>query len=286
MSRRKSPLRKFISRLVLIAIIFVGSNFLLSEIADWSAYREPIQLDQTEWNAIMNKISRKDSLSDSDYENIYTQTGLGKPAVKKLIRTNQRNKVQEYYNYYKQEKSFECVREGVFAYHEYITDEEGNPIYNPQFADLQNGDIIVTLSIHSFGWRHGHAAIVTDASNGTTVQAVMMGEQSNFGNVSEFSQFPLVAVLRAKDTDTETRQDIANYATSLVGIDYSLFAGMFEKNTDEMLESTQCAHLVWYAYNKYGIDIDSNGGDTITPKDILNSDKLEIVQVYGSIEEL
>lgn len=286
MTRRKSPLRKFISRLVLIAIIFVGSNFLLSEIADWSAYREPIQLDQTEWNAIMNKISHKESLSDSDYENIYTQTGLGKPAVKKLIRTNQRNKVQEYYNYYKQEKSFECVREGVFAYHEYITDEAGNPIYNPQFADLQNGDIIVTLSIHSFGWRHGHAAIVTDASNGTTVQAVMMGEQSNFGNVSEFSQFPLVAVLRAKDTDTETRQDIANYATSLVGIDYSLFAGMFEKNTDETLESTQCAHLVWYAYNKYGIDIDSNGGDTITPKDILNSDKLEIVQVYGSIEEL
>lgn len=285
MTKRKSGFQKFVSLVLVIAIVFVASNFLLSEIADWSAYREPIYLDQLEWNEINNKITNRKSLSDTDYENILSQTGLGKPAVDKLIRTLKQGEIQNYYNYYKQNKSFECVREGFLAYHEYITDEDGNKLQNLPFADLQNGDIIITLSIHSFGWRHGHAAIVTDAKNGTTVQAVMMGEESAYGNVSEFSQFPMVAVLRAKDTDAKTRQDIANYAANLVGIEYSLFAGMFGDD-GEFPEVTHCAHLVWHAYNEYGIDIDYNGGDTVTPKDILKSDKLEIVQVYGSIDQI
>lgn len=75
MTKKKSPLQKLISRLILIAILLVGGNFVLSEVADWSAYREPIYLDQYEWNEIMNKVSQKKSLSDNDYENIFTQTG-------------------------------------------------------------------------------------------------------------------------------------------------------------------------------------------------------------------
>ena len=285
MTKRKSGFQKFITWVLVIAIVFVASNFLLSEIADWSAYREPIYLDQLEWNEINNKITNRKSLSDTDYENILSQTGLGKPAVDKLIRTLKQGEIQNYYNYYKQNKSFECVREGLLAYHEYITDEEGNRLQNLPFADLQNGDIIITLSIHSFGWRHGHAAIVTDAKSGTTVQAVMMGEESAYGNVSEFSQFPMVAVLRAKDTDAQTRQGIADYAANLVGIEYSLFVDM-SADTEKFPETTHCAHLVWHAYNKYGIDIDYNGGETVTPKDILKSDKLEIVQVYGGIDQI
>jgi uncharacterized protein YycO len=185
-----------------------------------------------------------------------------------------------------QNKDFECARDGFVAYHEYITDENGNRIENPKFANLENGDIIITLSIHTFGWRHGHAAIVTDAYNGETVQAVMMGEQSAIGNISEWSQFPLVAVLRVKDMDRATRQKVADYAKgNLVGLEYSLFAGMFGSQ-EETLTQTQCAHLVWYAYNQFGVDLDSNGGDTVIPKDILKSDKLEIVQVYGNIDQM
>ena len=278
--------QSIIFKIIAFVLIALVSNVVLSEVADWTAYREPVAVDKTEWNAISQKIQKGITLSDGEYQTVFTQTGLGKPAINKLMRSRNFAEIDKYYNYYMQNKDFECYREGLFAYHEYITDENGNKIQNPGFADLQNGDIIITLSIHTFGWRHGHAAIVTDAKNGTTVQAVMMGEQSSLGNVGEWSEFPLVAVLRAKDVDVNTRQKIADYAKdNLVGLEYSLFAGFFGAQ-EEVLTQTQCAHLVWYAYNQFGIDIDSTGGETVTPKDILKSDKLEIVQVYGNIDQM
>ena len=286
MTRRKTRLQKFISKVLMIAIIVLASNLVLSWVADWSAYHEPVAVNQAEWDAITQKMQNNRGLTEEEYQTIFSQTGLGKSTVNTLLRNRKYAEIQNYYNYYMQNKDFECSREGFVAYHEYITDENGNRIENPRFADLQNGDIIITLSIHTFGWRHGHAAIVTDAYNGTTVQAVMMGEKSAFGNVSEWKNFPLVAVLRVKDLDATTRQKIADYAkNNLVGLEYSLFTGMFGIK-EEPLARTQCAHLVWYAYNQFGIDLDSTGGDTVTPKDILKSDKLEIVQVYGNIDQM
>lgn len=284
--RKRNRIQKLIFRVLAVVIVFLASNFILSEIADWSAYREPVAVDKSEWNAIIGIIQKGGTLTEENYETVFSQTGLGKPAIDKFKRSRNTAELQNYYDYYMKNKDYECVREGIFAYHEYITDENGNKIENPPFADLQNGDIIITLSIHTFGWRHGHAAIVTDAANGTTVQAVMLGEKSAFGNVSEWTGFPLVAVLRAKDLDANTRQQIADYAkNNLVGVDYSLFAGMFSKN-EEIPTKTQCSHLVWYAYNQFGINIDYNDGETVTPKDILKSDKLEIVQVYGNIDKM
>ena len=283
---RTRKIQSIIFKIIAFVLIALVSNVVLSEVADWTAYREPVAVDKIEWNAISQKIQKGITLSDGEYQTVFTQTGLGKPAINKLMRSRNFAEIDKYYNYYMQNKDFECYREGLFAYHEYITDENGNKIQNPGFADLQNGDIIITLSIHTFGWRHGHAAIVTDAKNGTTVQAVMMGEQSSLGNVGEWSEFPLVAVLRAKDVDVNTRQKIADYAKdNLVGLEYSLFAGFFGAQ-EEVLTQTQCAHLVWYAYNQFGIDIDSTGGETVTPKDILKSDKLEIVQIYGNIDQM
>lgn len=285
MTRRKSRIQKLISKIIIIAIVLLASNLALSWVADWSAYHEPIAINKVEWDAITQKMQENRGLTDEEYQTIFSQTGLGKSAVNKLLRSRNYIAIQNYYNYYMQNKDFECARDGFVAYHEYITDENGARIENPKFADLQNGDIIITLSIHTFGWRHGHAAIVTDAYNGETVQAVMMGEQSAIGNISEWKQFPLVAVLRVKDMDRVTRQKVADYAKSnLVGLEYSLFAGMF--GSEETLTQTQCAHLVWYAYNQFGVDLDSNGGDTVIPKDILKSDKLEIVQVYGNIDQM
>lgn len=284
--RKRNRIQKLIFRVLAVVIVFLASNFILSEIADWSAYREPVAVDKSEWNAIIGIIQKGGTLTEENYETVFSQTGLGKPAIDKFKKSRNTAELQNYYDYYMKNKDYECVREGLFAYHEYITDENGNKIENPPFADLQNGDIIITLSIHTFGWRHGHAAIVTDAANGTTVQAVMLGEKSAFGNVSEWTGFPLVAVLRAKDLDANTRQQIADYAkNNLVGVDYSLFAGVFSKN-EEIPTKTQCSHLVWYAYNQFGINIDYNDGETVTPKDILKSDKLEIVQVYGNIDKM
>jgi hypothetical protein len=43
--------------------------------------------------------------------------------------------------------------------------------------------------------------------------------------------------------------------------------------------------VVWYPYERYGYDLDSDGFWLVTPKDIANSDLLEVVQVYGADPE-
>ena len=38
---------------------------------------------------------------------------------------------------------------------------------------------------------------------------------------------------------------------------------------------------MWYAYNAFGVDLDSNGGLVVTPRNIANSPLVEVVQVFG-----
>lgn len=287
-SKNFNKLIKFISIIFIVIVAFKTVDFALSEITDIWAYEDATAENDSEWNAVYLKIENGNPLTDEDYGLIFSQTGLGKPAVDALIEEKTYDKILEYRDYYLQDKDFSCVRNGVFACHEFITDKDGNALQNPEFANLQDGDIIITLSIHSLGCRHGHAAIVTDAENGITAQAVMLGEKSALGSIDEWNSFPLVAVLRPKDVSDDVINEVVKFTEDkLLGIDYSLFSGIFSgRDTENIPNATHCAHLVWYAYKCYGIDLDSNGTRIVLPKDILHSDKLEIVQVYGNIEEL
>lgn len=113
------------------------------------------------------------------------------------------------------------------------------------------------------------------------------------------------------DSADTTAENVAAYASQhLVGVPYQLLAGVFSRElyrasrertrlstgatisvpdtasnvpeiATEVLSGTQCAHLVWYAYKQFGIDLDSDGGLFVTPYDIQNSPYLEIVQSYG-----
>lgn len=277
---------RFISVLLIVLVAFKTVDFALSEITDIWAYDDAEEISVTEWAAVYDKLEKGDSLTEKDYDLIFSQTGLGKPSVDFLIENPE--KIQEYYEYYLADKDYKCVREGVFACHEYITDTEGSAIQNPPFVNLQNGDIIITLSIHSLGWRHGHAAIVVDAEKGTTAQAVMIGEKSAFGHIGEWRDFPLVAVLRPKNVNTEIIDEVVAFTEEkLIGIDYSLMSGILSGRDENIIPTTtHCAHYVWYAYKCFGIDIDSNGGRIVTPKEILHSENLEVVQVYGNIMDL
>lgn len=277
---------RFISVLLIVIVAFKTVDFTLSEITDIWAYEDVGQSSGTDWAVVYEKLENGDTLTEKDYDLIFSQTGLGKPAVDVLIDNPE--KIEEYREYYLADKDYSCVREGVFACHEYITDTDGNAIQNPPFANLQNGDIIITLSIHSLGWRHGHAAIVVDAEKGTTAQAVMLGEKSAFGHIGDWRNFPLVAVLRPKNVNAEIIDEVVAFTEEkLIGIDYSLMSGIFSGRDENIIPTTtHCAHYVWYAYKCFGIDIDSNGGRIVTPKEILHSDKLEVVQVYGNIKDL
>ncbi len=268
-------------------LIFRVVDFGLSELADTKAYEDAVRDDEV-WAKIAVKIVTGEKLSDNDYATVFSQTGLGRPAADKLISLGDFDGIEKYREYYLRDKDYYCYRKGVFACHETITDSDGNRIYNPGFADLQKGDIIVTLSIHSLGYRHGHATIVTDVEHGIGVQAVMVGEKSDNTQLASWSKYPLVAVLRPKNVDEETRYDAGQFAQdNLKGIYYSLLGGVFTgRNAEKTPVTTQCAHLVWYAYMACGTDIAPESGRIITPKDLIESENLEIVQVYGNITEV
>ena len=287
---KNKKVKRFVKVICIILASCVAFGLVdlgLCGITDLIAYKDA-QPDDKAWNSVMEKFDNGETLTDEDYQIILSQSGLGKPAFDSLMADGQRRKVESYREYYLLDKDYACRRKGFLACHERITNSNGEKIKNPDFADLQNGDIVVTLSIHSYGWRHGHAVIVTDAENRIGIQAFMVGIESGETYVSSMNVFPMVAVLRVKDIDDETREEVAKFAEEeLVGLEYSLFSGIFTgRNAENVPSSTQCAHLVWYAYFHYGIDISPDGGLIITPKDFLKSDKLEIVQVYGNILEV
>lgn len=284
--KRQKKITKFISVILIICIVFLSFDFVASEITDKYAY-EDAETNTAEWTAVNKKLLANEQLTSEDYEIIFEQSGLGKPAVDTLVSENRISDIEYYRDYYLKDKDFTCIRTAIFAKHEAVTDNTGKRILNPDFASLENGDIIITLSIHSLGWRHGHAAIVTDAQTGETAQAVRVFEKSDFGTVWEWNDFPLVAVVRVKDIDEATQNEVADFVKeNMIGIPYALSAGIIGgKDTEADLFTTHCAHFVWYAYKCFGIDLDENGG-TITPKELLHSDKLEIVQIYGNIMDV
>ena len=285
--KQKFRFAKFICIVLASCIAFGLVDLGLCGLTDLIAYKD-VLMDNKSWNMVMEKAENGENLTEDDYQIILSQSGLGKPAFDRLLAKGQIKKIESYREYYLLDKDYVCKREGFLACHETITDNEGNEITNPSFADIQDGDIIVTLSIHSLGWRHGHAVIVTDADNKLGVQAVMVGVESGYIYVPSLNTFPMVAVLRVKDIDETKIEEVVKFAEeSLIGLDYSLLAGILTgKKADVIPASTQCAHLVWYAYYHCGVDISPKDGLIITPKDFLKSDELEVVQVYGNILEV
>lgn len=170
---------------------------------------------------------------------------------------------------------------------------------------LEDGDILITFNSHFLGWRNGHAAIVIDADKGRTLEALTLGQNSSVRSVESWENRPAFAVLRLRDATVEKRAEIADYAEdNLEELPYRLTAGMWDwtsvlRKTEDYramevpvaeaegitetasLTGTHCAHLIWYAYDKFGYNLDSDGGLIVTPRDLYDSPLLEIVQVYG-----
>ena len=38
---------------------------------------------------------------------------------------------------------------------------------------------------------------------------------------------------------------------------------------------------MWYAYKQFGVDLDANGGCVVKPRDMANSEYMQVVQVFG-----
>ena len=245
------------------------------------AYAGPTEerVDLTEYKYV-NSI---EALSDYDYELIYKQTGLGRAGVQTLIDSFEMWRLPDIQDRFYEEPTIVRERLNIVRHQERIKNYEESNVYFP----VEDGDIIVTLSSHIGGWRYGHAGLVVDAKKGYVLEAITFGEPSCLMKLSHWAEFPQCIILRAKDLSKEERAAIAkDAADNLTGIDYDLLASIRESEVSgDNITRTQCAHLIWYAFYRAGIDIDGGWSPYVTPQDIVTDNDLEIVEEYGFVQK-
>ena len=217
----------------------------------------------------------KTNLTDEDYELLYKQTGLTKLGVDGLLKKQRTDKIkliqQRYF-------SVGSIRHDPILPYVAVGYLEDYGV----LCELEDGDIIVSASTSLAGIRVGHAALVVNGAQSVVLESFQFGYDSNFADAITETEMSTYMVLRPTKIPEETRKSVVKYAKeNLVGIPYNQIVGLFPKKYTEELTSTQCSHLCWYAYKKFGYDLDSNGGMFVAPKDIANSSYLEVVQIFG-----
>ena len=242
-----------------------------------------IWLLQTKWShrkkVFVPRYERETLIKNSDYTTFWMQTGLGKSAVDYLLSANDMETIQKVQDAFFSRDQIQCI--SVFGWivrSDRVEKKETAPL-----VDLQPGDIILSFSTHSLGWNHGHAGLVL--SEKEVLECTSLGKNSRIVNANHWRKYANYIVLRVKGVEREKQEEVVNYAREyLLDMPYRLSAGIFGAKATEVSEShfgLQCAYLVWYAWQSVGCDLDGDGGRLVTPKDILESKELEIVQVYG-----
>ena len=255
----------FICAVMLICLAMQIALLCADRIKCWHPDYERVDL-----SGILNK----SELTDGDYELIFNQTGLTQIGTDRILARGEDGK-----------RRLLKIQDDYFAEHK-VKGEIYAPLICSDKIDasvtsvyLEDGDIIITSSTHFSGWRIGHAGLVTSGARGEVLQASSYGTESGTGNIRDFTGRVNFLVLSPK-ADDELKSEVVQFALSnLKGKRYSVTAGLFsDKNK---INATQCAHLVWFAYKKYGIDLDGNGGKLVTPRDVANSPEVELVQTFG-----
>ena len=237
----------------------------------------------------LSTLLAQDSLSDSDYQTLFLQTGLGRSAVDRLLSAGEagRAAIRQIQATFFADYTITCdPLLGWFTREDHLQDASGQTVYAPELVDLQPGDILITLSTHSLGWRHGHAGLVVETEDGlAALECVVLGTNSRVVSLDHWRNYSNVAVLRVKGLDAEGRKEAADYAMEhLLDIPYHLSAGFLgpkAPDPDSFYFGLQCSYLVWYTWNAMGYDLDSDGGRLASSYDLLHSDLLEVVQLYG-----
>ena len=234
--------------------------------------------------ADLGEVAAKTVLSKEDYAFIFSQTGLGKPAVDDLKETSVDffGALQEFQM--QKQSPIYSKKEYLFfpiATAEVLTDEAGNFKYLT-LPPLKKGDILLTKSTKSAIYRHGHAALVIDDGN-RVAEAFMIGSNSDTASVAAWEAYATIMVLRPK-AGQDTIDTAVNFARQkLIHVPYHLLTGVLDKDKSDNghVNYTQCSHLVWQAYKAAGYDLDSDGSFLVTPADISACNDLELVYSFG-----
>ena len=261
-------------KITAIIVVVIISACLFLQIGTWSTHKEEGNFVPDYEKIDISAVLDKAELGDEDYDLLYRQTGLTEIGIERELKRGEagKRKISEIQAAFFTPR--EVVRKYVAAW--MCIDVVRGVAPN---VTLETGDIIVSASTHISSLRIGHAGLVVDGAKGEVLQATAYGENTLIGDVTDFTSRINFLVLRPK-ASAEIKQKVAAYAKeNLVGIPYDAFAGVItHKNT---IPRTQCAHIVWYAYKQFGVDLVSENKLMILPYDLANSDGVEVVQSFG-----
>lgn len=272
----KKSVKKFILLAVIVSLLLCAAFFqpfvhgFSSERAQGT--KRPIQ-----------RVLAKKELDDRDYQLLLEQTGLGQAAIDE-IRGKADYRIEDillFQDSFLCDAKMECCSSTLFTKQDKVVLKGNRQV---PMAALQDGDILISFSSHSLGWQHGHAALVVDGKNLLALEAVMPGSSSKIRSCKYWNTYSDFMVLRLKGASEEERAAIADFAAeNLTGVPYSLISGFFGKREEEDAKemTAQCAYLIWYAFMRFGYDLDSDGGRLVTVGDLQESPLLEVVQVFG-----
>lgn len=232
------------------------------------------------WSPDYAKVDISDLLhkaekTDEDYALLYAQTGLTKLGIDGLTEAGDYARIQEIQDFYFEDHTITCKQFYPYTFIETLEEYA-------TYAKLETGDLIVSATTHVTFMRVGHAVLVVDGAREKIVESLGIGSPSRLTYASTCANLANFIVLRPTGIPTEVRENAAEFAkSSLLDKPYDFTIGILKKKFPDTLESTQCAHLCWYAYKKFGYDIDGNGGGLVQPRDISKSPYMEVVQTFG-----
>lgn len=231
--------------------------------------------------ADISALLTKASLQQEDYQLLYEQTGLNKAAINYMFSEDMEMQLLSLQEAYFADVTVKCSPGTL------VTREERMVGTRASIPYVEEGDILVTFNSHLLGWRNGHVGIVVDAEKRLVLEASELGTESKVVSMNHWERYPSFAILRLEGVEQQARAAIAAYAVEyLENVPYRLEAGIWDrmcKRVNPDVKGTHCAHLVWFAYEQFGYDLDSDGGWIVTPRDIFESPDLEVVQIYGMV---
>ena len=272
--KKVKPIKKRIYTILLSVVIFVVMVLSFLQIGCVYADKSWTNFCPDYEQINLLPILGKETLTDADYEILYRQTGLTKLGIDGLMEKGRTDHIVNIQKFFFKKQEVHAERFNPYTYFEEIDD-------SIPMANLEVGDIVVTANVRVSWLRYGHAALVVNPDEGIVLESISPGTSSTFNSVRDFSDDATFMILRPK-VDMETKVKMAEYAKeNLLDLPYRFTVGIFYKKFPETLRVSQCAHLVWYAYKKFGYDLDSNGGGIVKPPDIVRSGHVEVVQAYG-----
>jgi uncharacterized protein YycO len=135
------------------------------------------------------------------------------------------------------------------------------------FSQLQPGDIILVGNAGGSYGRYTHAAIYVGND-----QAIDMYISTGvyLTSLDAYHDYRWAAILRVKATKTQ-KVAAVDYSLKQLGLPFFILA---PRNNDGLW---YCSKLVWQAYARQGIDLDPYQDYWITPDDLQDSPKIQLI---------